>query len=224
MHDFQLVNADTDSISFCRRDGTPFSKEEQTALLAELNSLYPEKINWEHDGIFKKVVVLKAKNYILQTEDGKVKTKGSAIKATLKEPALKEFINRTVQLILDDKDEFKALYDSYVKEILNITDISRWCSKKSITAAVLDPKRTNEQKVFDIIQGKELVEGDKIYIYFKEDGSLSLREDFANDHCRKTLLKKLYNTSEVFESVLMTEELYLNYSLKRNQKALEAMK
>lgn len=220
----QLVNADTDSISYCRADGEFISKEDRLKFLEEINARCPERISWEDDGFYKTVCVLRAKNYVLQTEDGKVKTKGSAIKATLKCPALKEFINRTIESILADRDDFKELYDSYVQEIVNMQDISRWCGKKSITSAVLDPKRTNEQKVYDIIQGGEFSEGDKLYVYFREDDSLALRDDWKNDHSTKRLLKNLYDTSEMFDSVLKTDEIYMNYALKRNLKGLELFK
>ena len=102
MHDFKIANLDTDSISFSKQDGSVFSKQEQTCLLEELNSLFPPTIRWEHDGIFSRVVVIKAKNYILKSESGKVKIKGSALKATGREPALKEFINKVIDSYLKD--------------------------------------------------------------------------------------------------------------------------
>ena len=49
MHDFLLVNADTDSISVCKKDMSPFSKEEQKKLLEELNNQFPEHIKFEED-------------------------------------------------------------------------------------------------------------------------------------------------------------------------------
>ncbi|NJO65080.1 MAG: hypothetical protein HC836_45320 [Richelia sp. RM2_1_2] len=52
-------------------------------------------------GIFEKVIIFKAKNYILW--DGKkVKSKGSALRSGNREVALKEFINETVKILLED--------------------------------------------------------------------------------------------------------------------------
>ena len=41
-HDFVLVNADTDSISFCKKDSTPFTEEETESLLMK-SILYFQK-------------------------------------------------------------------------------------------------------------------------------------------------------------------------------------
>jgi DNA polymerase I len=96
-----IPNGDTDSISFCTQDMRPFSKEEQSSLLKEINSLYPPTISWEHDGIFSRMVIIKVKNYILKTEDGKVKIKGSALRSPNREPALSEFINKVIEVLLE---------------------------------------------------------------------------------------------------------------------------
>lgn len=62
---FELVNCDTDSISFCRRDGGEITDSEREKLLNDLNSLFPNQILWEDDGYFKTMIVVKAKNYIM---------------------------------------------------------------------------------------------------------------------------------------------------------------
>src|SRR5271165_328080 len=105
-HNFKIANGDTDSISFCKDTGETFSEEEQHILLEELNSLFPPSIHWEHDGIFERVLVLKSKNYVL-LNNGKLKIKGSAIKAPLKEPALKEFIKIVLDSMLFERDNYK---------------------------------------------------------------------------------------------------------------------
>ena len=92
---------DTDSISFCKPDHSPFTEEEQQNLLNELNSLYPEKIKWDHDGIYDVVVIVRAKNYILK-KDGKVIKKGSALKSSKTEPKMKEFINEIIEVLLEE--------------------------------------------------------------------------------------------------------------------------
>lgn len=219
MHNFKLANLDTDSISFSKSDGAPFTEEEQSSLLKELNSLFPSSIKWEHDGIFSKVVIIKAKNYILKDGKGKVKIKGSALKVTLKEVALKEFVNKVIDSLLNDKiSEIKNIYESYVKEIYNLKDIGRWCSKKTITGKVLAAERTTEQKVSTAIQDSEYVEGDKCYMYFRKDESLSLQENWKQDHDEEKLLEKLYKTIVTFETVLDLNE-YPNFSLKKNLNA-----
>lgn len=216
---FKIVNADTDSIMFCKENGESFNQDDQDFLLKDINSLFPEKIKFEHDGLYETVIVVKAKNYLLW--DGKkIKYKGSAIKAPGKEIALREFTNNILDAILNKKTNYTEIYNKYVLEIMDIQDIKRWCTRKTLTQKVLNPKRTNEQKIFDAIDGQEISEGDRIYVYFKEDDSLNLIQNFKNDHNKEKLFEKLYKTSLIFDTIL-SKDLFINYKLKRNKLLLE---
>lgn len=222
MNNFTLVNADTDSITICKADSSEITLEERIKLLDELNSLFPNKIHWEDDGYYTTVIVVKAKNYILW--DGtKLKYKGSAIKASTKEPALKEFIKRLIDSMLNDRNDYQQLYNEYVKEILDVKDIKRWVTRKTITSKVLDAKRTNEQRVLDAIKGTEYTEGDRAYFFFKEDGNQSLLEHFDGKYNKVKLLEKLFKTTLTFKTVLDVETLFPNYKLKRNKELLDAL-
>lgn len=219
MHNFIISNADTDSIMFCKPDKTEFSLEEQENLLKELNSLYPEKIKFEHDGIFETVIILKAKNYILY--DGKkLKTKGSALRDQKKPVALRELCDEIIKAMIEDKANFSEIYTKYVLEAMNVTNIKRWSTKKGITDKVLNAKRANEQKVLDAIENSEYVEGDKCFVFFKNDESLCLAENFDGDYHVDRLLEKIYKTTKVFEAVLPIDEYFPNYKLKRNKDKL----
>lgn len=214
---FQIVNADTDSISFTN-NGLPISKEERKVLLQDLNSQFPSKIRFEDDGYYSMICVMRAKNYILKTEDGKVKVKGSALKASTKEKALKEFINLIINEIATEQTGFRDIYERYVDEALKVSDINRWASRKTVTSKVLNGTRSNETKILDAIKDSEYVEGDRCYVYFAPDNTIKLAENFNGEYSKDTLLKKLFNTAKVFSDVLDVKELFPNYSLKKNKK------
>ncbi len=223
---YLLGPVDTDSISFCKPDFSPFSKEEQDSLLKEINALLPELIQYDHDGYFPKVICLKAKNYILY-DGSKVKIKGSALKATTKCPALKEFIKRIIDyMVYNDNiidNDLISLYNQYVKEIMNVKDISRWSARKTISDKVLESDRTNEAKLRTAIEGSEIVEGDRCHVYYKSDNSLSLVQNFDGDYNKDRLLQNLYDTAYTFETVLDCDKLFKNYKLKKNKKDLEEL-
>ena len=216
-----IVNADTDSIMITCPNGRP-TDEQRTQLLTALNALYPARIRWEDDGVYDAVLVLKAKNYVLQ-QGSKLKYKGSALKATLKEPALQEFIKRLTVALLERQtsEQLLELYNSYAHEILNLTDIRRWASKKTVTQAVLDGARTTEAKVRACLpEGASL--GDKLFVYFNTADDLQNADAWTGNHSQKRLLEKLHATVEVFETVLDVK-LFPNYALKREKSRLESL-
>jgi DNA polymerase I len=216
--DLKLANADTDSVSASSPD-VPWTEEGRRAFLEELNSRMPPKIHWEDDGVYDAMLVLKAKNYVMRTPDGRLKTKGSALKATLKERALKEFIDRLLRALMDGSPNPLELYREYVREAVQVSDIHRWAAKKTVTERVLMPLRTNEERVASALEGSEYGQGDKVFMYFTTDGSLKLAENWSGDHDPYRLLEKLYKTVKIFETVLNLAD-FKNYSLKKNRQAL----
>lgn len=225
MYNFVLGPVDTDSISFCYPDFRPISKEEQNKLLQEINDILPEKIVMDDDGYYETILAIKTKNYVLY--DGKkIKIKGSALKASTKEPALKEFISKSISIIIhtpdieDIKVKMIDLYESYVHEIMKTEDIKRWSSRKTISKKTMTGTRANETKVMDALNGSEWSEGDRIHTYFDKDDNLKLVQNWTSDHSRVKLLSKLFSTASVFATVLPTKEMFVKYELKGKHKLL----
>lgn len=222
-HNFKLTVVDTDSIMFCKDDGSSFSPEEQETLLAEINSLLPEKIHMEHDGIFPRVVVVKSKNYILDNGK-KIKLKGSSMSDSKKEPIILELINKIAHLLLDNKlSELLGLYQEYVIKSQSIQNVSQWATKKTITKSVLEPSRLNEQKVLDALRGKEVHEGDKIYVYYDSADQLQLVENWVpGQESKQRLLKRLWDTFKIFQA-LIPFDTFPKYHLKTKKKELDLL-
>ncbi len=225
MNNFEIIACDTDSIFFKKLDGASFSKEEIESLQSSLNSLYPSTIKWELNGYFPVIVSAASKNYLIRSEDGKIKFKGSALRDPKKQRGLLEFVQKFITLLSEDKEsEIPELYNSYVREICNLKDIKRWTKKITITEKVLNPERTNEQKVYDAVKNIEgLQEGDKIQVYFRSDRSLALEKDFDGDYDQKGLLKSLHDSALIFEDLYPVREKLPNYALKRSQDALKSL-
>lgn len=180
---FKLVNTDTDSFSATM--GKQVNKAQFAEILKELNALYPALISWEDDSIYEKVVVVKAKNYVLvksaeyaKPGEDRVKIKGSSLTDQKKEPALIEMLEEMIKKILANEAHLlPAVYNEYIREAVNIKDISRWAKKLTVTKSVLNPKRANEQKPMNAITEtiergiiEKISEGDKIWLYTAIDG------------------------------------------------------
>ncbi len=182
---YTLVNVDTDSFSII--NGTKLSRDGFAAELKELNSLYSTLIRWEDDGIYDKIIVVGAKNYVLvkskeylKENEKPVKFKGSALTDQKKEPALTEMLEKMIYALLDDERvALPVIYKSYIREAVNIQFINRWTVKKTVTKSVLDPNRLTEQKILDAINEsieKKIIEGvsegDKVWLYNSVQGEI----------------------------------------------------
>jgi DNA polymerase elongation subunit (family B) len=224
MYNFRINNCDTDSISFNKKDNTPFSLEERTALLKEMNDISPDKILWEDDGYYDCVVILKAKNYILY--DGKkIKTKGSALKSAKLEIACKEFQQEIIKAIIHETGNYDEIYKRYIKEACSVTKdtIKRWSGKKTYTKKIDESTRANETKQLAALQGSNYKEGDKYWLFFLEDGSLRLAENFEGNYDKLKMCEKLYKSAQVFSNVIPVDQLFVNYKLKKNKAALDKL-
>jgi len=221
-HNFILTGCDTDSIMICNRDGGEITVEQREELLNEVNSLFPEYIKFADDGYYKSVLYFKAKNYILY--DGKkIKYKGSSLKSSTLEPALKQFIDETVKCLIEDRQQdVLEVYNSYVKQIYTITkdNIKQWSSKKTLTDKVYNSERLNERKLLEAVGTAEYSPGDRVFVFFNEDDGLSLVENFTEGcYNKERLLEKLYKVSRRFEVVTDMSNCF-NYKLKKNKKLL----
>lgn len=236
-HNFIIPNGDTDSISYCKPDMTPFAPEEVKTLIGEMNEISADFMDWEDDGYYKCVIVLKAKNYILlktnkKTGKDEIILRGSGLKDSKKEPILRDFMGEIIDGLLYEKNNTKEIYEKYCDEARNITDISRWAVKKSISKKLLQGVRKQEIDVLTAIGDLTSVrEGDKIYLYnsqpkfvpeFDEAGNpilyksgknkgnqkgqwqkvLKLTKDWNNDSDTEHYLGRVFATLSIFENVI----------------------
>lgn len=227
-HNFKIVGGDTDSIMFCKPDMSPFNKQEQDALLSEINSLLPTEIKFANDGIFSKVLYLKTKNYVMIDEKGKRKIKGSSLKSATLEPILKNLLNEFIEELIAEQrlDVLQTIYNKYIEMANNITDIRPWCTKKTLSPTTYRSERKNETDIIDAIKGTEYRSGDKVYLYpvskivetgeFYKVGankgnpktktvrSWQLLEKFDGNYDKDTYLSKIKKTTDRFSTVIDT--------------------
>lgn len=244
---YTISNCDTDSISFST--GKDLTEQERKDILNNLNSCFPSAIHFEDDGYYRKVCILKAKNYILW--DGKkLKLKGSSLKDMKKELALKEMMNRMIEVIINGQEnKLISIYKTYIKEAKNPGDIRRWASKKTVTKAVLncasDPTaRLNERKVYEAVKDiPGLQEGDKVLIYpcilnkqiittqlkngkIKEkviiDTGLKSVDNWDGDHDSDKLVERVVDTVDIFSGVVDANQ-FVDYTLVKNKPLLEEL-
>jgi DNA polymerase elongation subunit (family B) len=221
---FNVVKGDTDSITIWDNN-IKQTKEWAISLMEELNNIFPEHIKFELDAMYDVLVVFKAKNYAYR-EGGKISIKGSALKGSTKCEALKEFNKKIFEILLQDnfdKKDLQSLYLKYVDEIMKMPDIKRWAARKTLSSTMMESDRSNETKVMDALKGSSYTEGDRFYVFYRSDDSVCLVERFEGDYSKKRLLKNLFDTVGICDTIFPVKELFTNYSLVKNFKQLEAL-
>jgi len=221
-----VINADTDSFSYST--GKHLSVNEFSDHIKELNSLYPNEIKWTNDGQYETILVLKRKNYVLVDYNGKRVDRGNSIKATMKEPALKSFINELICALISRKDK-ECLLNIYFKYAKSITEINSeelilpWCSKITVSKSVLESNDTRPRRIREALAGGNYKEADKALIFFKKKDELCRKENFDGLFSEKKLLEKLYATTKVFREVI-DYKMFPNLALKKNSSILERIR
>jgi DNA polymerase elongation subunit (family B) len=221
---FQVVNGDTDSISFVVPEvGEDYLK----GLLKEVNGIMRTGIRFEDDGFFPKFVILKAKNYIMLTPEGKIKLKGSALKSSKMEKGLKDYQGRCIRSLLSLSDE--SLQDAYLETCRGLAGLKSmlpWASRKTISEKTVSSTRKNEKSLIEALKGVSYQIGDKVDVYFTNDNKLKLVDQYDPenpDHNFRRLLTKVFNSSKVFNSVDTHADLKVNYGLSTKAKAYNDM-
>lgn len=216
-YNFELICCDTDAITITKQDQAIFTEKELEQLTKELNAQFPSGINWEFEFNVPKMIVLKAKNYLIY--DGKkLKIKGSSLKSATLEPALKQMLNEFIDALIEDRQQdMVSIYHKYIKMVRDdITDIKPWSKKMQLSPTTFNSTRANETKVIDAIKGTEYKSGDRIYVYTTPEDTLRLAEQFDGRYDKPTYYEKLFKTTKRFETILPVKEMFINYALKKN--------
>jgi DNA polymerase elongation subunit (family B) len=243
--DLVLVNCDTDSIMITYKDGREWTNVMRDKFLDAMNDIFDDLIVWEDDGYYDRVVVVKSKNYVLlENGDTKIKYKGSSFKSSNKEPALASMMKEISEDLINNNNNYPDIYERYINEVLNITDINRWSSKKSVTENLMMGNDTVKKKVLNAVGEKKISVGDKLYIYNDIDGKIQstvkgepffykktgepkmienrvykLSENFTGSYDKQHYLKRTFSTAEILKTVIDMSKIK-NYSSTINYKKL----
>jgi DNA polymerase, archaea type len=169
-------------------------QEAEEAFVANVGKSLPEGIRLAFDGRYAVMLSLKAKNYVLVTESGKKTFKGSSLRSRADERFGRRFMNEAVDLLLADKTEalsarYKELLERIENRELGIEEIAR---RERVTEKTFssEAKKRNAQAMVG------LKVGDYAVLYQREDKSLALAEDYADDEDIEYYQTKLHKFAE----------------------------
>lgn len=192
-HGAVVVEIDTDGVYFQPPPGITGSEAEKE-FVNTIGQFLPEGIRLAFDGRYAVMLSLKAKNYVLVSYDGKKTFKGSSLRSRADERFGRKFLNQSVDLLLaHDMNGLATLYTDLLEKIenreLGIEEIAR---RERVTENTFksDAKKRNAEAM------KGLTVGDYAILYQREDKSLALATDYADDEDIEYYQTKLHKFAE----------------------------
>ncbi len=194
----KIIEVDTDGVYFVIPPRIENEKGEHRFIEAISEEL-PKGIHLSHDGRYRGMVSLKAKNYILIGYDDTLTVKGSSLRSRRDERIFRSFIEQLARLLVNGKlREASACYlDLATRLREGQIPPEAFCRWERITEKTFS--NPNLRRLAAAARGCKV--GDKIAVYQKTDGSLARTETYAGDEDRDYLLRRLHDMAGRFRSL-----------------------
>ncbi len=184
-----VIEVDTDGAYFVPPPGA--GPEFDSALVEDINRRLPPGIRLAWEGRFAGMLALKAKNYILLTEDGSLVVKGSGLRSRRDERFLRQFVEEAARAFFSGGPEAAAeRYRYWLGQVeagaLRPKDFGRL---ESVTPKTFTSP--NLRRLAQAAAGKH--PGERIMVYQRADGSLAPVDAYAGDEDRAYLKRRLYD-------------------------------
>ncbi|MCE2435407.1 MAG: DNA polymerase, partial [Candidatus Latescibacteria bacterium] len=184
----EIIEVDTDGAYFVAPPHVKTEADEKR-LIEEISATLPRGIHLSHDGRFKGMVSLKAKNYILVDYDGRVSLVGSSLRSRRDERIFRQFIAEIAPLLVDgDTDAASRAYLSLGRKLQDgEIDPEDFCRFERITKKTFS--NPNLRRLARAAEGCRI--GERIAVYQCQDGTLARAEFFTHDEDRGYLLRRV---------------------------------
>ena len=195
-----VIEIDTDGVYFQMPSGVPEEADVEEAFIEQIGKSLPDGIRLAYDGRYAVMLSLKAKNYVLVGYDGKKIFKGSSLRSRADERFGRRFMNQAVDLLLSGETEsLAALYTDLLEKIENRElGIEEMARRERVTDNTFksDAKKRNAEAM------KGLKVGDYATLYQREDKSLALAAEYADDEDVEYYQTKLYKFAQRLQAAI----------------------
>lgn len=194
-----VVEIDTDGVYFQPPPGID-GQEAEEAFVARVGKSLPGGIRLAFDGRYAVMLSLKAKNYVLVTDEGKKTFKGSSLRSRADERFGRHFLAQAVDLLLADKKaQLAALYQDLLGQIerreLDVEEIAR---RERVTEKTFSSEAKKRSR--EALAGLKV--GDYAVLYQRQDKSLALAADYAGDEDIEYYQTKLHKFAQRLQAAV----------------------
>ncbi len=173
-HGGKVIEADTDGIYFIPPEGFT-TEEECEKFVRDIASTLPEGINLAFNGIYKKMLSYKKKNYALLDKNGNVEIKGASLISRGMEPFARKYISECVKFLLNNEtgkihELYKSLFKSIAERKIDILELAKTETLREDLEnykILVKEGRRNRSAAYElaIASGRNYRPGDKITYY-----------------------------------------------------------
>ena len=191
----EIIEVDTDGVYFVAPPNIKTETDEHE-LIERISATLPKGIHLSHDGRYRGMVSLKAKNYILVDYNGDLSIVGSSLRSRRDERIFRQFIAQIAPLLVDNNRE--AASEAYLSLARKLQDgeilPEDFCRWERVTQRTFANPQLH--RLAAAAEGCKI--GEKIAVYQREDGTLARTEHFTHDEDRGYLLRRLHDMAERF--------------------------
>ncbi|MGC8667379.1 MAG: DNA polymerase domain-containing protein [Chthonomonadales bacterium] len=187
-----VIEIDTDGVYFSPPPSVD-GEEAERAYIESIGAALPEGIRLAFDGRYKAMVSLKTKNYVLETYEGGLIFKGSALRSRADEEFGKEFLAQAIRLLLEGRaEQIAGLYQDTAQAIrTHRIPVQKLARRERITEKTLSSP--SNRRLAAAAAGVAV--GEFVTVYERRDGSLGRLEDYemnGRDENTAQYVEKLY--------------------------------
>jgi DNA polymerase elongation subunit (family B) len=195
-----VIEADTDGAYFV----TPYGADPE-ALVARVGTTLDDGLNLVFEERYGAMLSLKAKNYALARKDGTLVMRGSALRSARDEPFGRALMREIVSaLFAGEPESIERIVESTIAAVRGGSmGVDEFARRESVTSKTFNTP--GNRRLAQALARRGVAIGDKVRIYQRSDGELTLAEEYADDEDREYLLRRVEDFVARFGEIIPVE-------------------
>jgi len=195
-----VIEADTDGAYFV----APYGVDPEV-LVARVGATLDDGLNLVFEECYGAMLSLKAKNYALARKDGTLVMRGSALRSSRDEPFGRALMREIVSaLFAGEPESIERIVESTIAAVKGGSmGVDEFARRESVTSKTFNAPAN--RRLAQALARRGVAIGDKVRIYQRSDGELTLAEEYADDEDREYLLRRIEDFVARFGEVIPIE-------------------